>query len=119
MKRTYLLNVAILIFAVIFSLIIMEAAVRIYVHKITFNLRIDKEVGILRNPGTKGINEGDYSTTNYSINSLGFREKDFTPEKPKEELIVTFLAVLELLKQEKIMLTPDEQYTFIISKNML
>lgn len=42
----------------------------------------------------------------------------FTSEKPKEELIVTFLAVLELLKQERIKITPDEQHTFIISGNI-
>ncbi len=42
----------------------------------------------------------------------------FSLDHSKEELIVTFLALLELLKQERIQLHADAQCTFIITKKV-
>lgn len=90
-------------FAKAFERILQEASLR--------KLRIPQETWTV---------EGKIASIRQSVQqgTLEFTSL-FSLEKPKEELIVTFLAVLELLKQEKIKLTPNAQYTFVISKNML
>lgn len=115
MEKTYLLNIALLVLAIVAFLFVMEILVRLFVHKIDFHIILDKDIGALRKPNSHGINEGTYYKVKFDINSLGFREKDFEKEKPYNLYRIAFIGDSIL---EGVQVGYDERFTKVLEEKL-